>query len=259
MILLHYAFMYNMPRRGGNLNATMQNKISIAILECNQGVIDGYLYRLQFFSKISIVTSTIYADDLDDQVIQNLDVLITGINVQTPSNSHNQLPVFFYLKKIRMINPKIKVIIIGDYIDQQLVINYFQAGIDGIISRNDQQAIIRLGEIVELIFKGGVYLSGEFRSNDILQEPKGRLTLRQLEILSLCAAYPDEASTNLAKKLNISSSTFRNQLSNIYEKLDVRTRAGAILKAEHLGLIQSSRPAKGEGQANYSITNQISM
>jgi DNA-binding CsgD family transcriptional regulator len=58
-----------------------------------------------------------------------------------------------------------------------------------------------------------------------------------LETLSLCAAYPDISTKELAKQMNIAGSTLRNLLSLSYIKLGVSTRQGAVLKAQQLGLI----------------------
>ena len=218
----------------------LQKVVKVSIVECHQGTIDGYSYRFQSYPDIKIISTNLYTDDLDKHLIMNTNVLITGLNVFSSKTNHNPIPVFFFIKNIKNINPKIKVIIIAEFVDIKLVNNYLQAGIDGLISKNDQQAIVRLGEIVELINKGGMYLSGEFKANYPMRGISGKLTLRQLEVLSLCAAFPDEGSSILARKLNISSSTFRNILSLVYQKLEVRTRAGAILKAGQLGLIQAN-------------------
>jgi DNA-binding CsgD family transcriptional regulator len=67
------------------------------------------------------------------------------------------------------------------------------------------------------------------------------LSPRQLETLSLCQAYPNESTAQLAARLSIANSTLRNLLSGAYIKLDVHTRNAAITKASQLGLI-TSRP-----------------
>lgn len=238
--LIYHFVVHLFDNNGVNMKENLQKTIKITIVECHQGTIDGYTYRFQSYPDIKIISTSLFADELDNQIIMNTNVLITGLNVFSSKSNHNPIPVFFYIKSIKKINPKIKVIIIAEFVDKQLINNYLQAGIDGLISKNDQQAIVRLGEIVELINKNGMYISGEFKSNYFAKGISGKLTLRQLEVLSLCAAFPDEGSTTLAKRLNISSSTFRNILSLIYEKLEVRTRAGAILKAGQLGLIQTN-------------------
>ncbi len=65
------------------------------------------------------------------------------------------------------------------------------------------------------------------------------LTGRQLEVLSLSAAYPDLPTGVLAQKLSISSSTFRNLLSGAYLRLGVSTCTAAIVRANELGLLRT--------------------
>jgi len=214
--------------------------VKTTIIENHQATIDGYTYRILSYKNTKVISTHLFSDEIDQNVIMNTNVLITGLNVFSSQENKNIIPVFIFIKKIRELNPKIKVIIIADIVDNELVANYIQAGIDGLISKNDQHAILRLGEIVELIHKNGMYLSGEFKDIYFPKGGCGKLTLRQLEVLSLCASFPDEGSSNLARRLNISSSTFRNVLSTIYQKLEVRTRAGAIVKARNLGLVQAN-------------------
>jgi DNA-binding CsgD family transcriptional regulator len=64
-------------------------------------------------------------------------------------------------------------------------------------------------------------------------------TARELEALSLSAAYPNSKTAELAHKMKIANSTLRNLLSSIYLKLDVHTRAAAIAKARQMGIITS--------------------
>ena len=63
-----------------------------------------------------------------------------------------------------------------------------------------------------------------------------------MEALSLCAAFPDISTSELATELFIANSTARNLLSGAYLKLDVRTRTAAIAKARQLGLLLPDVP-----------------
>jgi PAS domain S-box-containing protein len=61
------------------------------------------------------------------------------------------------------------------------------------------------------------------------QDPVGRLTRREAEILRLMAS----GATNrmLAIRLNVSTATVRNHTHNIFEKLGVHTRVAAVMSA----------------------------
>ena len=50
-----------------------------------------------------------------------------------------------------------------------------------------------------------------------------------------------KANKQLAPMLNISESTFKTYLSNIYEKLGVRTRVAAVRRGEELGVVDTRR------------------
>ena len=63
-----------------------------------------------------------------------------------------------------------------------------------------------------------------------------------MEVLSLCAAYPDANTAELASKLFITNSTVRNLLSETYLKLNVRNRSAAIAKAHQVGLLPPDVP-----------------
>ena len=69
-----------------------------------------------------------------------------------------------------------------------------------------------------------------------------RLSPRQLEALSLCAAYPDWTSADVAEKMSVSNSTVRNLLSSAYLRLGVHSRPAAIAIARQQGLITPDPP-----------------
>jgi DNA-binding CsgD family transcriptional regulator len=68
------------------------------------------------------------------------------------------------------------------------------------------------------------------------------LTPRQLELLSLCAAYPDLSTADLGQMMSVSNSTVRNLLSNAYIRLNVHSRTAAVEKAREMGLITPRPP-----------------
>ena len=85
------------------------------------------------------------------------------------------------------------------------------------------------------------------RANEILmkggdEQEDSILSSRQLEALSLCASYPNESGTQLARRMNISHSTIRNLLSGAYMKLGVQTRSAAVTKARQLRIIPPPPP-----------------
>ena len=113
-----------------------------------------------------------------------------------------------------------------------------ESGASGYILKDDQATIQDLANVAMMVAKGGIHLSQPaFEQLFKSTQRESALTSRQLEALSLCAAYPDASSAELASYLGVANSTMRNLLSGAYLHLQVHTRAAAIIKATQLGLI----------------------
>jgi DNA-binding NarL/FixJ family response regulator len=114
-----------------------------------------------------------------------------------------------------------------------------EAGASGHILKDDQSSAQDLANVVLSVAWGGIYFSQkahEIYSTHLSKESM-LLSTRQLEALSLCGAYPNSTTAELAVRMSVSNSTVRNLLSAAYMKLNVNNRAAAISKAQQLGLI----------------------
>ena len=129
------------------------------------------------------------------------------------------------------------------YQQATLVKSVITAGASGFVLKDDRQAIQELASIVRTVAQGGIHFSRQaheqlFRK---LSSDQG-LTPRQLDVLSLCAAYPDKTTSDIANELGIANSTVRNLLSETYQRLGVHSRVSAVAKARHLGMISPEVP-----------------
>ena len=213
-------------------------KIKVAILEDHLSIIDGYLYRLSKVPEIDIVATGAYGEELQPMLeAHQVDVLLLDINLPTSDKNINPFPILLAIPRMLQKYPGLTILVITMLNQHSLIEALVDAGVSGYILKDDQNSIQELGNIVTMIAGGGVYFS-QRAYHDLRSDASGpQLTRRQLEGLSLCAAYPDNATRELAKQLEISSSTLRNLLSGVYLRLGVRTRAAAIEKARQLGLI----------------------
>ena len=73
------------------------------------------------------------------------------------------------------------------------------------------------------------------RRRAVEERTSGPLSPRERQVIQLAA--DDVSITGIAEALFVSPATVRTHLSNVYAKLRVRTRAGAVAKAMRLGLI----------------------
>lgn len=217
----------------------MGHNIQVAILDDHQSIIDGYLYRLAKTSEIEVVATASLGEDLEALLATNtIDVLLLDISVPTAPDNPSPYPALYVIPRLLQMYPALHVLVISMHNSRALIKAVMEAGASGYILKDDRDTIQSLGEIIRTVANGGIHFSQQAYQQlrkHLSDEPQ--LATRQLEALSLCAAYPDESTAELAKRLNVAHSTVRNLLSGAYTKLNVRTRTAAVEKARQLGLI----------------------
>lgn len=215
----------------------MSTKIKVAILEDHQSILDGYNYRLSM-SECEIVGVALYGEDIEKILaVKKPNVLILDANVPTSLENPNPFPILSFVKKTLQKYPDLKVLVISMLTAGALIEALVDTGVRGYIFKDDDSSIRQLSHVIKRIVEGGIFFSpGAWE-----KVKPGRsaliLTSRQLEALSVSAAYPDLSTYVLAQKLAISASTFRNLLSGAYQRLGVSTRTAAIMRANQLGLL----------------------
>ncbi|MBT8145614.1 MAG: response regulator transcription factor [Gammaproteobacteria bacterium] len=139
---------------------------------------------------------------------------------------------------------KIPAIILTTFDDHQLVLEGMQAGARGFLLKDvSLESLVNAIEqvhqgktlvqpaITERILKGLSSLNSGFESNT----PVDDLSTKELEVLRLMAGGYSNREISLA--IHKSEGTVKNQVSSILDKLGVRDRTQAVLRAINLGLL----------------------
>lgn len=222
----------------------MTRKISVAILDDHQSIVDGYLFRLRNYPNIEVVATAVYGDELEPMVINHkVDVLILDVSVPMSADNRNPYPLLHLIPKLLDRLPGLAILPISMHAERSLIQAVVKAGASGYILKDDHANIRQLGRIISVVAQGGVYfskLAHQLLLKDTDSPPL--LTPRQLEVLNLFVSYPHLTSNAAAQKLNVADSTVRNLLSEIYQRLNVPNRSGAILRARQLGLVVTEEP-----------------
>lgn len=215
--------------------------VRVAILEDLAVVVDGYRYRLTQVPGIEIAFAAPDGHSFEAQLAATpADVVLMDIGVPTAPDNDNRYPIPAALPRLHSRYPNLNVIIVSVSADHVLIDTMLSAGATGYLVKSDTEAYERLGEIITIVADGGQYLSQT--AQQLLRRTRpgdgaAQLTRRQVEVLALCAAYPDNNLGELAEQLCVSPTTVRNQMSQIYLRLEVRTRHAAVLRAKNLGYI----------------------
>lgn len=224
----------------------MENKIRVTILDDHQSVVDGYVFRLNKIPQIEIVNTLNFGKQLEPALTEKeTDVLILDVHVPVSAENPNPHAVLHIIPDLLQRYPNLHILVVSMYNERSMIRAILESGASGYILKDDQKAIQELGSIILSIAKGGIYLSEKAQNiymknrSATSEEP---LTGRQMEVLSLCAAYPDKATFEIAQMMNVAHSTVRNLLSGSYLRLGVHTRAAAVVKAQQIGLITPVSP-----------------
>ncbi len=224
--------------------------IRVTILDDHQGIIDGYLYRLSSAPGFEVAATISYGEELEPTLAAHpSDMLLLDINVPTSADNPNPYPILHNIPSLLEKYPDLHILVISMYAERGLIRAVMEAGASGYVLKDDRATIQDLGNILQSIASGGIYFSQKAHQLLLSQKtiPSGeRLSTRQLEALSLCAAYPDWTSADLAEKMSVSNSTVRNLLSGAYLRLGVHSRPAAIARARQQGLITPEPPVLTE-------------
>lgn len=217
--------------------------IKIAIFEDHQSIIDGYLYRLSRNPGMQIVSTALYGADLEPMLAsQDVDVLLLDVHLPTSLENRAPFPILQTIPRIYKQFPNLRILVISMSTETTLIQALVNAGVRGYIFKDDQESIQKLSTIVEIIANGGMYFSQaaqQLSRKASVEIPT--LTQRQIEILSMCAKWPDITTAEIAARLQIADSTVRNSLTQAYFRLGVHTRAAALARLQQLGVFTGSQ------------------
>ncbi len=145
-------------------------------------------------------------------------------------------------RQIVNTSPHVAVLVLTMYDDDDSVFAAMQAGAQGYLlkgaSKSEMLRAIRDVAGGAAIFSPAIARRMMSYFNQIRNRPAAEmfpeLTQREREVLALMSQQ--HSNQEIAESLSLSQKTVRNYTSNIFAKLQVADRAGAILKARDAGL-----------------------
>jgi DNA-binding NarL/FixJ family response regulator len=218
----------------------MTQKIRVTILDDHQNTVDGYVFRLSAHPQVEVAATINFGEELEPALAEHpTDVLLLDVNVPASADNPNQYPILHLIPKLLETYEGLSILVISMYAERGLIRAVMEAGASGYILKDDHASARDLAAIVLSVAGGGIYFSQKAHQiySAHLTKENGILSGRQLEALSLCGAYPNSTTAELADRMSVSHSTVRNLLSAAYTKLEVNNRSAAIARAQQLGLI----------------------
>lgn len=145
------------------------------------------------------------------------------------------------VRELRLADPRIGLVMLSAADDEGAILQALQAGANGYLlktaTEEELHQAIRLAAAGKQVLlqpqvakaaRGGARRPAE----PALLEP---LSERELEVLQTLAK--DLANKEIARRMGISDRTVQQHLANVFGKLGVQSRTGAVLKALRLGYL----------------------
>ncbi len=183
------------------------------------------------------------AEALRCAVADHPDVLVLDVNLPDASGIE-------IAHQVRRAAPHVGIVMLTMYDDEATVLAAMRAGAMGYVLKGaDPDEVIRA---IAAVASGSAILSPEVASRTLAamagtraeQVPFATLTPREREVLNLIAAGLGNAT--IAARLDLSPRTVGNHVTSIFAKLNVATRAQAIVAAREAGLGFAADP-RGSG------------
>ena len=205
--------------------------IRVAIVEDNEAIRESLALILDGAPGLRCCGAWATAEEALSKLPQlPADVVLMDINL--PGQSGIEC-----VRRLKGVLPKLQVIMLTIEGDSRKVFESLKAGASGYLIKNLPPAQIL--EAVEEVHRGGSPMSSQiarmlvqqFQQPGRGQAEVARLTPREEEVLEL--AVKGYRSKEIADALSLSVQTVQTHFRNIYEKLQVRSRAEAV--ARYLG------------------------
>lgn len=186
---------------------------------------------------LSVVGEIAAGDRVETLTLQwRPDVLVLDVNMP----GLDPVAATRSLKKHR---PTLNILVLTAYDDDAYVTGLLSAGATGYLLK--EEALDTLVAAVRAVARGDSWLSqrvaGRLARKAITPSqaaPAGPLTSREREVLRLLAL--GLSNDGIADRLYIAKRTVQNHVSNIYSKLDLDSRAEAVLYAIRHGIVDVS-------------------
>jgi DNA-binding NarL/FixJ family response regulator len=155
---------------------------------------------------------------------------------------------FTAIRELARVAPNVRVCVLTMYDDDDSLFAAMRAGAQGYLLKGaEQEEIARAVRAIaagEVIFGPGIAVRVLHQLNAPPAQAAAsafpELTARELEILDLLAAATPTGA--IARRLEVSTKTVSNHVSNILAKLQVADRTQAALKAREAGLGRGPGP-----------------
>ena len=213
----------------------MEKKIKIVHFEDNNHLREGMVFLMQATPNLELVGSFRDCSQLENQ-IKTLQPDVVLMDIDLPGRNGIES-----VKILKEIAPQTQVLMLTVFEDEDKIFAAIRNGASGYLLKNTAPS-----EIIESIFdiyNGGSPMTASvarkvllfFQQQNKTAKPDYKLSDCELDILK--SLVKGNSYKLIADELFISIDTVRTHIRHVYDKLQVNSKAEAILKAMKEGLV----------------------
>lgn len=145
----------------------------------------------------------------------------------------------------------VPIVIFSGNDSTDIIVQCFENGVHGFVSKNSSMQIFV--QAIQLVLAGGIYIppsAAELMGFELLKDREGttvpaevqiQFTPKQHQVFEqLMLGVPNKV---ISTRLDMAEGTVKAHLHSIYQLLGVHNRAQAIIKSQHLQIIESNSAA----------------
>jgi DNA-binding NarL/FixJ family response regulator len=202
----------------------------IVIVEDNEVVRDGFRLLISSMTHHAVAGAYITCEAaIKNLEIDRPDIILMDLDLPGMSGIEG-------IQRIKKLQPAVDIIVITIHEESETVFDALCAGASGYMTKNVNHS--RLLDALEEVKKGGAPMSekiarlvvGSFQKNQ-----DSPLTARETQVLTLLAQ--GKSYSVIADELFVHKETIKSHIKNIYDKLQVHSKAEALQLARKNKLI----------------------
>ena len=208
--------------------------IKVIICDDHRIVREGLSQILSLYSDIAVMDVVSTGESLIKR-LKNDQPDVVVLDISLPGRSGLEI-----LKQVKLLYPKIAVLILSMYSEDQFAIRMLKAGASSYLNKDTAPEV--LIEAIRTIAKGGEYISKEVTNllvGEMMREtelsPHEVLSDREYEVLLLIGQ--GQTVTDIARKLSLSVKTISTYRSRLMYKLEINSNTDLVKYMIRLGII----------------------
>lgn len=214
--------------------------IRLALVEDNIAALQALKEKLLLYPDLFIRHEASNGEEIVAQLSADAAIDLILMDIEMP-----RMDGIAATRMIKERYPKIKIVMVTIYDNDESIFNAIQAGADSYILKETKAA--KIYETIDDTLKGGAVMSPTIAAK-ALQALKrtglppapstvdvAELSGRETEVLECLST--GLTNKRIAEKLSISPFTVKRHIENIYQKLQAQTRVELVEKAKRSGLL----------------------